>query len=189
MEKLPFNIIVAMTENGGIGSKEKLPWTFKEDLQHFRDITTSVSNKEKKNICIMGRKTFYSIGKPLENRINFVLTNQIHHLIARTNNNLFYVSSFDQIYRILHQDEWEWKNKWETIFVIGGAEIYDLSFKQSLFQCVKMFVTIVYKDFQCDQFFPIKLDEKQCIECEKNISKQGFPYEFKIYSIIEKNIY
>ena len=60
-------IIVAMTKNRTIGKNNQIPWHLSEDLKNFKRITTN-------NTVIMGRKTFDSIGKPLPNRNNIVIS-------------------------------------------------------------------------------------------------------------------
>ena len=60
-------IIVAVSENDAIGKDNKLLFHLKEDMQNFKRLTTS-------NVVIMGRKTYESIGKPLKDRINIVIS-------------------------------------------------------------------------------------------------------------------
>jgi dihydrofolate reductase len=60
-------LVLAVSRNGVIGKEGKLPWHIPEDLKHFRKVTTG-------HAVIMGRKTFESIGKPLPNRRNIVVT-------------------------------------------------------------------------------------------------------------------
>lgn len=60
-------IIVAADPDGVIGSDNQLPWHLPDDLRHFRAITTG-------HTVLMGRKTYESIGRPLPNRRNLVLS-------------------------------------------------------------------------------------------------------------------
>src|SRR6185436_13535118 len=62
-----FKAIAAMSENRVIGSGNKIPWHIPEEFKWFKKMTTG-------NAVVMGRKTFESLGKPLANRINIVLT-------------------------------------------------------------------------------------------------------------------
>ena len=62
-----FSIIVAIGKNSEIGKGNKLLWHIPEDLKNFKEITTGKT-------VIMGRKTFESIGRPLPNRKNIVLS-------------------------------------------------------------------------------------------------------------------
>ena len=62
-----FKAIAAMSLNRVIGAGNKIPWHLPEDFKWFKQMTTG-------NVVIMGRKTFESLGKPLPNRINIVLS-------------------------------------------------------------------------------------------------------------------
>ena len=72
----PLKIIAAACENMGIGYQNKLPWSCPEDMDFFRKTTLKVNNNMCQNAVIMGRKTWESIGKPLPNRVNVVITKQ-----------------------------------------------------------------------------------------------------------------
>src|SRR3989338_8906137 len=97
-------IIVAMTKNRTIGKNNQIPWHLSEDLKNFKRLTTG-------NTVIMGRKTFDSIGKPLPNRENIVISRQSYPETMGVK----FVQSVDQA---LAQAS---KGK---IFIIGGASIY-----------------------------------------------------------------
>ena len=64
---MKISLIAAFAEEGVIGKDGKIPWTLKEDLKHFRHKTEGCS-------VVMGRKTYESIGRPLPNRLNIVMT-------------------------------------------------------------------------------------------------------------------
>lgn len=61
------SLIVAVAENGVIGRDNALPWHISEDLRYFKQVTSGKT-------VIMGRKTYQSIGRPLPNRTNIVIT-------------------------------------------------------------------------------------------------------------------
>jgi dihydrofolate reductase len=63
------NMIAAMSSNRVIGENNQLPWHFTEDFKRFKELTTG-------KIVVMGRNTYMSIGKPLPNRRNIILTSQ-----------------------------------------------------------------------------------------------------------------
>ena len=65
--------VVALSNNNVIGVNNSLPWNLKTDLAHFKNYT---SNK----IIVMGRKTYESIGRPLPNRINLIVSNTIKEI-------------------------------------------------------------------------------------------------------------
>jgi len=91
------NIICAVSSNGGIGLKGKLPWHFKSDLHFFSKITSQGNNA-----IIMGRKTWEGLPyKPLKNRYNIILTNNVEYECKQNNNenNIKVLNSFDEIFR------------------------------------------------------------------------------------------
>ena len=65
--------VVALSNNNVIGVDNNLPWNLKTDLNHFKNYTTN-------KIIVMGRKTFESIGRPLPNRLNFVVSRTIDEI-------------------------------------------------------------------------------------------------------------
>lgn len=108
---IKFNIIVATTEDMIIGNNHNdLPWKSSKDLRFFKD-------KTKNNVVIMGRKTYESIGKPLEDRINIVISR------TKKYNGCIVVNSFD---KALYEAS---KHQNKEVFVIGGAMIYQEAFK------------------------------------------------------------
>ena len=77
MDSINLNIIVAYCNKNGIGFKNDIPWKIKDDLKHFKQITTTQGKTN--NIVIMGRNTWESIPnnyRPLLNRYNFVLSSK-----------------------------------------------------------------------------------------------------------------
>ncbi|MFZ2314182.1 MAG: dihydrofolate reductase [Gammaproteobacteria bacterium] len=124
--------IVAMDENGLIGQQNQLPWRLPADLKHFKAITTGYP-------IIMGRKTYESIGRPLPNRTNIVVTSDAAYsapgcLVATTIEEAIATAAKEQP---------------EKIFVIGGSEIY----RQTLDQIQCLYMTIVHHAFEGDVFF------------------------------------
>ncbi len=75
---MKFCIIFACDKDGGIGNNNALPWSLKEDLRHFKNVTLQ-KNQDEINVLVMGRKTFDSIG-------NNTFDNE-RHFIVITNNN------------------------------------------------------------------------------------------------------
>ena len=124
-------LIVAMAENYVIGKDGKLPWHLKDDLIHFKKITSGKS-------IIMGRATFDSIGRALPNRKNIVITR---------NNNVHYPNT--SICHSLHQALALCKQESE-VFIIGGASIY----AQAIDIADKIYLTTVHTHIEGDTFFP-----------------------------------
>jgi dihydrofolate reductase len=123
-------IIVATDAQRGIGINNTLPWKLPEDLAHFKRLTTG-------HPIIMGRKTFDSIGRPLPNRRNIVITRNADW----RHDGVEVVGSIEAAIALLDGAEG---------FVIGGAEIY----KQSLQLADQLIITQIAHTFDCDAFFP-----------------------------------
>lgn len=123
-------IVVAISENHVIGKDNQLLWYMPSDLKHFKDITTG-------HTVIMGRKTFDSVGKPLPRRRNIIITRR-----SITIEGCEVVNSIEEAFSLC-KDEPE-------VFIVGGAEIY----KQAMSITDRIYLTIIYKEFEGDSFFP-----------------------------------
>lgn len=147
-----FNIIVAMDVKRGIGKGGQLPWRLSADLQYFKELTTKTEDQHKKNVVVMGRKTWESLPekfRPLPGRINFVLTKQKSYFLPK---GVYHSDTIEKI--LLALDQEGIRETIESVFLIGGAQI----FHQVLF-CQppvvrKLYVTHVKEEFPCDVFFP-----------------------------------
>jgi dihydrofolate reductase len=132
--------VVAISENNAIGKDNKLLWYLPTDLKHFKQITNGQT-------IIMGRKTFDSMGKPLPNRRNIVITRNPDLKLdgAEVTNSVAEALS-------LCKTEKE-------VFIIGGAEIY----KQAMDQTNRIYLTRVHQRFDADAYFP-ELDMTKWVE-------------------------
>ena len=143
------SLIAAIGRKGEIGMAGQLPWNLKSDLQHFKNLTSG-------GVVIMGRKTLQSIGRPLPNRINIVIT-------RNANLELSGVSMADSIQSALKISQ---SYKPKQVFIIGGAEIY----KQTLSLADKLYITEVgFSDNKADAYFP-EID----LEVWRESSRQSF---------------
>jgi dihydrofolate reductase len=146
---MPFSIIVgAHATNWAIGSAGKIPWKCRADMKFFKETTSNVNDPTKMNAVIMGRKTFESLQKPLPNRLNKVLTNKPDNLCK----DIFF-NDFDKII-----DKLELNPKIETIFVIGGENVYKQALQHP--KCEKIYLNMVQVECDLsgtDAFFP-KID-------------------------------
>jgi len=149
------SIIAAMSENRVIGRDGKLPWYIPEDLQHFKKLTEG-------GAVIMGRKTYESIGKPLPNRLNIVITREKD----KTINGCITVNSI--------KDAISKANSEKKIFIIGGGEIY----KKSLNFANKVYLTKVHQHIEGDTFFPNLNDRWKEIEREDKEGYSFITYDF-----------
>ncbi len=126
-------LIAAHDQHHIIGYDGEIPWKISEDLRRFRDLTTG-------HIVIMGRKTFQSISKPLNNRINIVITREPEKLYPFKNVIYISLEELDETLKDLYQME-EHKNK--KTFVIGGSEIYN----ELINECDTMYITEVNRPY------------------------------------------
>jgi dihydrofolate reductase len=155
-------IVVATDSQGGIGINNTLPWRLPEDLAHFKRTTTG-------HPIIMGRKTFDSIGRPLPNRRNIVVTR----------NPDWRHEGVDAVASL--KDAADLVNGTEA-FIIGGAQIY----ADALPQVGKLIVTEIGKVFECDAWFPA-IDRKEWKETAREAyhsAQNGFDYAFVTYERI-----
>jgi dihydrofolate reductase len=127
------SIVVAMDENGCIGYQNRLPWHIPEELKYFKSLTLEKS-------VIMGRKTFVSIGKPLPNRQNIVLSTNKNFKA----DNINIVHSPDEALKMATSDE---------IMIIGGLEVFNLFLPKAN----KLYISTIDGQYACDTYFP-KID-------------------------------
>jgi len=130
--KKTISIICAIARDRGIGYKNKLLVHLPPDLQHFKNITSG-------HMVIMGQTTFESIGRPLPNRINVVLTQDKN----------FKAEGCVIKYSIEEALEYAKASDDDEIFFIGGASIY----AQSIKYADKLYLTLIDKTFEADTFF------------------------------------
>jgi dihydrofolate reductase len=153
---MPFSIIVGVhATNWAIGSSGKIPWKCRADMKFFMETTSNVIDSTKMNAVIMGRKTFESLQKPLPNRLNVVLTKgalliKNNDSIVFSNNSIVFSNDFCKII-----NELELNPKIETIFVIGGENVYKQALQHP--KCEKIYLNIVHVECDlsgADAFFP-----------------------------------
>lgn len=125
--------IVAVAKNRVIGKDNNIPWYLSTDLKFFKRTTLD-------HHVIMGRKSFQSIGKPLPKRTNIIVTT----------NPFFIASGCITAHSIEEALEIAFDNQQEEVFVIGGAQIYEIS----LPYLDKLYYTEVDAEPEGDVFFP-----------------------------------
>ncbi len=152
-----------MSSNRVIGAYNSLPWHLSEDLNHFKFLTTG-------HTIIMGRKTYESIGRPLPNRRNIVISRNIKNSYDGTE----VVHSIEDAFSISKNDS--------EIFIIGGANIYE----QALSFVDYLYITEIKKSYSGDTFFP-EINKAIWIESsrEDHTASNGLKFSFVNY---KKNI-
>jgi dihydrofolate reductase len=137
------SIIAAIAENGVIGVRNRLPWHLPDDLKNFRRLTSG-------HHILMGRRNYESIGRPLPDRTNLVLS----HDAAYSAPGCRVVTSLDRALETAGADP--------EIFIIGGATLY----AQTLACVQRLYLTRVHARVEGDTSFPV-YDERNWIEIDR----------------------
>ncbi|MCX2574752.1 dihydrofolate reductase [Pedobacter sandarakinus] len=155
------SIAVAVGENFAIGKNNQLLWHMPADLKFFKKTTTG-------HTVVMGRKTFDSVGRPLPNRRNIVITRAASLKIEGAE----VVNSLDEALEIT-------KNEEKPVFIVGGAEIY----RQALPLVNTLYLTTIHHTFDADTFFP-EIDRTEwqvmSVEHHKADEKNIYDYTFEL---------
>ncbi|MGX4669394.1 dihydrofolate reductase [Cerasibacillus sp. JNUCC 74] len=152
------SFIVAMDKNHVIGLNNRLPWRLPRDLRFFKEKTMHQT-------VIMGRKTFDSIGKPLPNRKNIILSRSGGDFPQE-------IEVVSDINKIL---EWNEADPEKEYFVIGGAKIYE----QLLPFADRMYITWIDHAFQGDTYFPQFSEAEWALSAKERGEKdEKNPYDF-----------
>lgn len=153
------SIVVAMSKNNIIGFQNRLPWHLPADLKHFRQLTLNKT-------VVMGRKTFESIGRPLPQRENIILSRQPLQIEGCK-----VISDLKEL--PVNKD----------IMIIGGAQIYALT----LPIVNHLYITWIEGDFKGDTFFPkIAWNNWEMISKKSHLpdNKNPYVYHFTHYQRI-----
>lgn len=155
-------IVVATGLKNEIGFENQLLWHLPKDLKHFKELTSG-------HPVIMGRKTYESIGKPLPNRTNIVISRKPDWF----EEGILIVGSIKEAIKFAKKID-------KDIFIIGGGTIYE----QTIHLADKLEVTLVKADLQADTFFPeisperwMKTDEI----CFEKDEKNQYDFCFQTY--------
>ncbi|MFO7864206.1 MAG: dihydrofolate reductase [Salinivirgaceae bacterium] len=157
-----YAIIVATDLANGIGKNNSMPWHISEDLKRFKELTTG-------HAVIMGRKTWESLPKkPLPNRTNIVITRngsyEAEGAITVTN----------------PADVMQHTNPNQSLFIIGGAEIYKLFYAEA----TRLYRTLVKDTFECDTTLDVLSESNWEITNQSNVRKDpksGLEYQYIDY--------
>jgi dihydrofolate reductase len=166
---MDISIVVAVSKNFAIGAGNQLPWHLPADLKYFKNLTSGFP-------IIMGSNTYLSIGKPLPNRTNIVITSQQNP--SWNQEGIILVNSIEAAIE---------KAKSLNVtdaYIIGGASIY----QQSINLCSKIFITKIDLEIEkADAFFPsLNENEWQLISEEKHKAdeKNKWDYSFEVFERI-----
>ncbi|MFN0047528.1 MAG: dihydrofolate reductase [Cytophagales bacterium] len=159
------SIIVAISNNNAIGKNNQLLWHLPNDLKMFKSITTG-------HCIIMGRKTYESIGKPLPNRTNILISNQKDFKIEGCE----LVNSIEEALEKASQ-----KGESE-VFVIGGGQIYGAAMALA----DRIYLTKVNVNIEGDVYFPdLTISNWHVVSSELHIADEKHAYEYT-FEILER---
>ena len=200
---LCFNLIVAYCNKNGIGFNNDIPWKIVDDLKHFKSITSSNKQSNKKNILIMGRNTWESIPvkfRPLNGRYNFVLSSKKEFIDS---DKIDYIgTSFEETLKYIENVNDKYRENSDInninfidseIFVIGGDFLYNYVMENHVNKIDKLYVTEIYKSVECDKFFPkintelFKIQDVSKFKEENEIYFRYFTYNKRETNIFYNN--
>ena len=171
-----FSLIVAIGKNNEIGKNNQLLWHIPEDLKNFKKITTGKT-------VIMGKNTYESIGKPLPNRVNIVLSRNFLEIGKKISedrkkyeNETTKLEFFNDFQKVIEK----YKDLPEEIFIIGGGEIYKKSLELGIVKRIYM-SRVDFSDDEADAYFPEIDWRKWVILTEENYDG----WKFCIYEKIK----
>jgi dihydrofolate reductase len=152
------SIIAAMDSKRGIGKNNTIPWHIPEDFKRLKEITTN-------HPIIMGRKTYESLGKPLPDRTNIIISRnpaRYHQLV-------------EEALKIAKKSDGN-----EEIFIFGGGQIFQEALEKGIVD--KLYLTIIEGQYDSDTFFP----DYSGFEKISEESHDSGKYKFKFVNL-EKN--
>ena len=156
--------VVAMSNNWVIGVNNDLPWSLKDDLAHFKKYTTG-------KIMIMGRKTYESIGRPLPNRVNYVISSTLKDIEGVS----IFTSLEDAIEaaKIYNLDQ----DIANEVAIIGGGYL----FRDSIDSFNKLILTRVDCSIDGDVYYPeIDFNNWELISSNKFLKNRDNQYDFTV---------
>nr|WP_314865326.1 dihydrofolate reductase [uncultured Flavobacterium sp.] len=157
-------MIAAVAENNALGKDNELVWHLPNDFKRFKELTSG-------HYIIMGRKTFESFPKPLPNRTHIVITRQQNY----QPDGCIVVNSIENAIKACPENE--------TIYIIGGGEIYN----QALAFSDTIEITKVHGKFEADAFFPeIKAEEWELVQSNFNAKDERHLYDYTYQTFVKK---
>lgn len=155
------SIIAAIGKNRELGKDNKLLWHIPDDFKRFKEITSG-------HPVIMGRKTYESIGKPLPDRTNIIITRDANYKVG----GCLVTHSLEKAIEIAQSSIAKAK-KGKEIFIIGGGQIY----QQAIDIADKLYLTIVEGKYSADTFFPEYSRFKKIVS-QKDGQSEHYNYTF-----------
>ena len=161
-------MIAAAAENNALGKNNDLVWHLPDDFKRFKAMTSG-------HYIVMGRKTFESFIKPLPNRTHIIVSRQLDYRPKNADENCFVVQNLEQAFAICP--------KKETVFVIGGAQIYAIAMPF----VDQIELTRVHATVDADAFFPeIDLNVWTLVDQEFHPKDDRHAFDFSYQTFVRK---
>lgn len=154
------SLIAACAKNRVIGKDGSIPWRIPEELRYFHDVTMG-------GAVIMGRKTYESIGRPLQGRLNIVISRSK----VIEDENVITVPSAEEALKAAEGKE---------VFICGGQSVYE----EMLPLAERLYITEIELEPEGDAFFPEFDEGDYDLISEKRVGGE-VPYTIKVY--VRKN--
>ncbi len=154
-------LIVAMSKNGVIGNNGTIPWKIKGEQALFKELTLG-------NVVVMGRRTYESIGHPLPNRTNVVISSNGNY------SGVYNFKSLEDAIKCFGDKD---------IYISGGSKLY----KESLSYVDRMYITVIDKYMDGDTYFPKFNKDNFNISSREYIYDSVIPYCRIVYNRRELN--
>lgn len=153
---MKLGVIFAVSRNGVIGNKGKLPWNLPEDLKHFKEATLGLP-------IVMGRKTWESLPRaPLPGRVNVVVSASLEDPRPLK------LQSFYQVAELPYPFGW----------VIGGVRLFEVAIPRAELMCV----TRIDADYEGDTYLPyVDYSEWETDKKHTAVSSTGLPYTIEVF--------
>ncbi|KAH8311770.1 hypothetical protein KR044_007988 [Drosophila immigrans] len=179
---LKYSLIVAVSKSFGIGIKGDLPWHIKSELKYFSQTTKRVSDPAKRNVAIMGRKTYFGIPaskRPLPDRLNIVLSTTLTP--ADLPSDVLLCRDLESAMKMV--EEQEIRDQIEKVWIVGGSGVYAEAMESP--RCHRLYLTHIQGDFECDTFFPAIPNSFREVPLDSETphgvqEENGIKYEYKI---------
>ncbi len=149
-------IIAAISQNGVIGNKGRIPWKIPGEQKRFRSLTMG-------NAVVMGRRTYEEIGRPLPDRLNIVVSSTKNF----TGENLITVSTLADALKAAGSKD---------VYISGGAGLY----REALPMADKLFITEIEAEFEGDTYFP-DFDKSLYTKTVDEVFDGEIPYKYVTY--------
>jgi dihydrofolate reductase len=159
-------LIAATDRNNLIGNSGKLPWKCPEDMKFFKTMTSG-------NVVVMGRKTYESIGSPLKNRTNVVISRTKDWLSGMIEEHIIILPDLMKFFQ-------EPSNASQNIFIIGGRSIYEQSLQNLIPE--RLLISRIDSEYVGDEYFPEIPKDYSLMQCFR-ISPEVLVYDYRKASV------